>query len=161
MFEYFSERARQVIFLSQKNAGQRGVSAMGVEDLIEALVQLDQDRRVSFFSKNAAAKVLRMLAPLFQSGEPLPETAEIAVSPALQDVLTTAMGLRTELQHESVQPLHLLAAVLSEESDVAEAVKRAGVTREAVLAALGPALPLPDSASGDLPSRRTRPPRRW
>jgi ATP-dependent Clp protease ATP-binding subunit ClpA len=158
MFEYFSERARRVIFFSQKNAGQRGASAMGVEDLVEGLLHEDQDRHVPFFSRDAAAKVLRMLAPLLPKGEPLPESAEIAVSPALKDVLLTAMGLRTELQQESVQPLHLLAAVLLEENDVAEAMKRAGVTREAVLAALEPA---PDSAGGDLPSQRTRPPRRW
>ena len=161
MFEYLSERARRILFLSHKNTGQRGASAIGVEDMIEALVHLDQDWRVSFFSRNDSAEILRQLAPLLQSGEPLAETAEIAVSPALQDVLTTAMGLRTELQHESVQPLHLLAAVLSEQSNVAEAVKRSGVTKEAVLAALGPGLPLPDSAGRDLSSRRTRPRRRW
>ena len=59
-------------------------------------------------------------------------------SSALASVLDAATGLAKELQHNEVHPLHLLAAMLSEEGDVTlEILKDVGLSREAVMAALG------------------------
>ena len=71
---------------------------------------------------------------------------DMPLSEAAQRVLLTAKELSEELRGpatpsripaQHVQPLHLLAAALSEEeSPSVEVLKRAGITKEAVMAAI-------------------------
>jgi ATP-dependent Clp protease ATP-binding subunit ClpA len=164
MFETFSERARRIVFFSRRLAGRRGASAIEVEHLIEALILEDQadyagvspERSVPgtavaripahlpFFTAEAAAEIQRGLEPLMLSeAKPLPESVDMPVSDAAQRVLMTAKELRGEpltpsrIQVGHVEPLHLLAAALSDEtSEVAKVLKRAGVTQEAVITAI-------------------------
>lgn len=159
MFEKYSDRARRVIFFSLMVAKQRGAAEIGVEDLLEALVIEDQrdSRRLPketiydrvanmpdhppFFSAEAAATIHRGLEPLLPASDaPSPESVEMPLSAAVKDVLLAAYGLSQELRHEragNVEPLHLLAAVLADETcEVGKIVKEAGVEREAVIAAI-------------------------
>jgi ATP-dependent Clp protease ATP-binding subunit ClpA len=159
MFANFSERARRIIFLSRKIAGQRGAGAIGVEDLIEAFVLEDQGRFAETFSESigyrrggvapvvpqnrpflgveTAAEILSRLAPLLQKNEPIPDSADMELSPALNRVLTNVPELAEELHPMELGPLHLLAAALSGEPCAAsDAVRQAGITQEAVAAAI-------------------------
>jgi hypothetical protein len=46
------------------------------------------------------------------------------------------MALKEELKQESVEPLHLLAAELSQDSKAAQILKDVGLTTEQVIAAI-------------------------
>jgi ATP-dependent Clp protease ATP-binding subunit ClpA len=167
MFESFSERARRVVFFSRKIAGRRGASAIEAEHLIEALILEDQgdyamlfpERSAGtavqgmrshrpFFTAETAAKIQRGLEPLMPgNAQGLPDSADIPVSETGQRVMLGAKELSEELRHEPatpsrmqeahVEPLHMLAAALSDDtSAVAGVLKQAGVTKEAVMKAI-------------------------
>jgi ATP-dependent Clp protease ATP-binding subunit ClpA len=167
MFESFSERARRVVFYSRRLAGRRGASAIEAEHLIEALILEDQgdyarllpEGRAGtavqgmrphrpFFTAETAAKIQRGLEPLIPANaQGLPESVDMPVSETGQRVILGAKELSQELRHEPttpsrmqaghVEPLHMLAVVLSDDtSAVAEVLKQAGVTKEAVMTAI-------------------------
>jgi ATP-dependent Clp protease ATP-binding subunit ClpA len=61
----------------------------------------------------------------------------MTMSPGLQHTLDSATALARELHHTQVQPLHLVAAILAEESStLAEILREAGISKEAVIQAL-------------------------
>ena len=168
MFERYSEAARRVVFLSRKIAGERAATEIGVEDLIEALVLVDQGKFAGAFSQDRGPGVAIPMMPnhrpfltahaadvihrglqalMAPNGTPLPTSVDMPVSAALKRVLERTKELSEELRDEpdapwrlragDIQTLHLLAAILAEEtSDVAKIVKNAGVEREAVIAAI-------------------------
>jgi hypothetical protein len=179
MFEDFSERARRIVFFSRKVAGERGAAAIGVEDLMQALVLDDQADYARVFPKSAvpgaarmalpahrpffttevAAEIQRRLQPLMPSNaKPLPTSVDMPVSDALAELFATAIKLGEELRGEPampsgiqvghparpsriqvghVEPLHLLAAALSDDASVtAEVLRQAGIAKEAVIASI-------------------------
>jgi hypothetical protein len=165
MFEDFSERARRIVFLSRKMAGRRGAPAIEVADLIEALVvedqgdflkvfQEDASRAVwsmpqyrAFLSAETAAEIQQGLEPLLPKANPSPDSVDMPVAEALKDLFAAAIKLGEELRGEParpsriqvghVEPLHLLAAALSDEtSAIAEVLKQAAISKEAVIAAI-------------------------
>ena len=164
MFESFSDRARIIIFQTRRRAGERGASAIGVEDLIDALMVEDQDSRAfspgsargtsvrpmpkheAYFTAESAAMIRRGLEPLLPSqGKRLAISVDMSLSEKLQELLQAAIELRMELRDAMpplaptmyVEPLHLLAAALSDTtSAVSEVLRQAGVEREAVIAAI-------------------------
>jgi ATP-dependent Clp protease ATP-binding subunit ClpA len=69
--------------------------------------------------------------------EPVPDSLDMPMSSGLQDIMEAATTLARELEHNQVQPLHLVAAILAEEtSEPAEILKEAGVSRQAIIQAL-------------------------
>ena len=57
--------------------------------------------------------------------------------PSGLQLIEAATTLARELEHNRVQPLHLVAAILAEEtSGPAEILKEGGVSREAIIQAL-------------------------
>jgi hypothetical protein len=148
MFEEYSDRSRRIVFLSRKIAGQRGGTAIEVEDLIEALVIEDQGnftkaflqdsqpgarfvgmvpKHQPFFSAKAAEAIHRGLETLLlPDGKPLADSVDMQVSEKMKGVLQRAQDLSEKLRQDlaapaRLEPLHLLAAVLSDDSsDVAK-----------------------------------------
>jgi hypothetical protein len=55
---------------------------------------------------------------------------------ALGKTLSEAVAFAADSQHKVVEPLHILAAVLTTDSPVTGQLQRHGVTREVVLAAI-------------------------
>jgi hypothetical protein len=164
MFEQYSDRARQVVFLSRKVAGRRGAAEIGVEDLIESLVVEDQGEIAKVFSEGMAAGVAvqwvakhppfltvetaaaihRGLEPMLASkGEALADSVDMPLTAAAKAVLEGAQRLSENLHQNSgtsahIGPLHLLTAMLSDESssEIATILKQAGVHREEAIAAI-------------------------
>jgi ATP-dependent Clp protease ATP-binding subunit ClpC len=159
MFETFSERARRVVFAARVKAGERGGESIDITDLLVGLILEDQvmletavlpkaglgtatfahrgSPHTPFFSPAPAEGLLGSLEKLLPQSQPLATTAEVPLSPSLQRALNSAKALQTSLQHSAVEPLHLLAAALAEESSPSvQLLRDAGVTREKVLRAL-------------------------
>jgi hypothetical protein len=167
MFDTFSDRARRIVFFSRILAGRQGASAIEVEHLVEALVLEDQAEYPKMFEESnapetsrmalpahrpfltaeAATEIRRGLEPLMPSkAKPLPTSMDMPLSEAVQRVLLAAYELSEELrgpakpsriQVQHVEPLHLVAAVLSENtSATAGILNQAGVASEAVIAAI-------------------------
>jgi ATP-dependent Clp protease ATP-binding subunit ClpA len=96
-----------------------------------------------FFTEEAAAAIHSGLeAMLAPKGEALADSADMPLTDGSKAVLEGAQKLREELRSDStasahIEPLHLLAAALAEESsEIARILKQAGVSREAVIAAI-------------------------
>ena len=69
--------------------------------------------------------------------EPSADSVDIPMSSTLEHILNVATTLAGQLQHNEVQPLHLVAAILAEQSSgPAEILKEAGISRDAVIQAL-------------------------
>lgn len=159
MFDTFSERARRVVFLARATAGRRGGTAIEVDDLAKALVLEDQNsfdkifdtrdvpegavlierigRSRSFLSANVAAELLARIEPLLDRSEPIGDTVEMQVAPDLKRVFDNAAGMRLDSHYPRVEPLHLLLAVIEDESSKsADAFTSAGVTIKSVRAAI-------------------------
>jgi hypothetical protein len=167
MFDDFSDRARRIVFFSRVLAGRRGAAAIEVQDLMEALVIEDQadygevwpernDPGVAvsvipahraFLAAETAAVIQRGLEPLLPKAKPLPGSVDMPLSDGAQHLLMAAKEWseemrggpatpsRIEVQH--VEPLHLLAVALADEtSESAEVLKQAGVAKEALIAAI-------------------------
>jgi hypothetical protein len=124
MFEDFSERARRIVFFSRKVAGERGAFAIGVEDLMQALVLEDQAEYARVFPKSAvpgaarmalpahrpffttevAAEIQRGLEPLLPNAAPVPDSTDMPLSEALKELFATAIKLSEELRGEPAMP---------------------------------------------------------
>jgi len=156
MFEVYSFRAQQVIFLARLKAGQRGAEAVEVADLLAALIIEDQegfskalsdirnlpksaakaDRKTHapFFLPELASDLLASLPEMHTNSRASPNELELLLSQSAVRVFERAVSLCAELQHRYVQPLHILAAILDNRSSrVAQILDRAGITREGVL----------------------------
>lgn len=159
MFEAYSTRARQVIFVARLKAGQRGAEMIEVDDMVAALVIEDQDIvegllsesfetkdsstefrfkiHHAFFSPDVASETLRKIEELLPKSNPVANSVEIPLSPSLKGTLDFVRVLVERLEQNHVEPLHLLAAVLAEESsNGARILKDSGITQEKVFEAI-------------------------
>lgn len=154
LLEHFSDRSKMIIFLARKDAGRRGAASLEPGDLLEAIINEDQgelEKRFvgavtrsgpirqpdPFFSADVASKALRRLHSTLTQHEPVADSVDIGMSPSLQQILNAATTLASELHQSQVQPLHLVAAILCEDSSgLAEILQALGISREAVIQAL-------------------------
>jgi ATP-dependent Clp protease ATP-binding subunit ClpA len=156
VFDEFSERSIRVAFLARMDAGRRGAPTLDPAHLLEALVREDQGEMAArfqramtssgplkpperpFFSAEVASQILSMLEDaLPPQASPVANSADMECSPALHEAFARASGLAKELHHDMVEPLHLLAAMLSTtDSGAGEILRRLGISREAVIAAI-------------------------
>jgi hypothetical protein len=156
VFDQFSDRSRQVVFLTRMDAGRRGAAELEPLDLLDAIVREDQGELAtrfagavttsgplrppdrSFFSPQAASDILSKLEQVLPpKAKPVADFIDIECSSVLGETFATATALAKELHHDKVEPLHLIAALLSiEDSGVAEILEGVGVYRETVAAAI-------------------------
>jgi ATP-dependent Clp protease ATP-binding subunit ClpA len=156
-FDQFSERAKRVLFLMREVAGTNGETAL-IEPfhLLEALIREDQGEfaaRMSnvraiapkselrpdpFFSKGTATAVLVKLERISPpKAEPIPLSTDMAAAAALQRIFTNATELARQLHNDEVEPLHMLGALLSAESEPSsDILKQVGISRDAAIAAI-------------------------
>ena len=154
MFDQFSDRAKRVVFLTRLYAGRRGAPALEPNDLVVALVQEDQGELAKppfpgaavmsglkpsrpYFSAEAASEIRLAIERVSAKSKPIPDSEDMQASPALSRTFQNALALREKLGQKQVEPLLLLAGFLSEQPcEACEILKQAGITREAVLAAI-------------------------
>jgi len=159
MFDTFSERARRIVFAARVKAGERGADMIDVDDFLVGLVLEDQglltelmahflgepvtffkraEAHTPFFPPKTAQDLLSSLDKLLPQLKPLSRNKHVPLSPSLGRVLHSAKALQSQFRHSQVEPLHLLAAILAEESsEGVRLLQGSGITREKVLRALG------------------------
>jgi hypothetical protein len=159
MFDTFSARARQILFLARFKAGERGATAIDVDDFIDALVLEDQGTLESIFSKfcdgleatvnsapshvpflssDLAQDLLSKLGRSLPRSQPVPLTTEIPLSPSLETAFKSANSFQILFRHPQIEPLRLLAAILKEASSQGvKLLEGSGITQERVVLVLG------------------------
>ena len=159
MLDSFSMRARQVVFAARFKAGERGAKMIDTDDLLVGLILEDQrvvaktifptihegqgtvvnkvPSHIPFFSSKMAEDLLTKLESRLPQSQPVATNVEMPLSPSLKRVFDSAKALQTSLQHSEIQPLHLLAAILREESIGVKLLQDSGLTEETVLLKLG------------------------
>jgi ATP-dependent Clp protease ATP-binding subunit ClpC len=136
MFDAFSERARQIVFAARFKAGERGANLIDVEDFLIGLVleyqgMLEENllpklydgiplnkppSNTPFFSQEEARNLVTRIAALQTQGKPIGLSTEIPLSSALARVFGSAEVFQDQFRHSQIEPLHLLVAIVSEES---------------------------------------------
>ena len=155
MFDTFSTRAKQIVFAARYKAGERGANMIDVDDLLVGLLVEDQgmlgenlfsklhDGRgtlhieapahTPFFSQEIANNLLTGMRDLLPQSQPVGHSTEIPVSPALERVFDASKDFQLQFQQSQIVPLHLLAAILTEESSQGvKLLQEFGITQEKV-----------------------------
>ena len=159
MLDNFSMRARQIIFAARFKAGERGANMIDTDDFLVGLILEDQGMlektmfstffegpgtfvnqaqlHAPFFSSKVVEDLLANLKTNLPQSRPVALTTEVALSPSLERVFDSAKALQTRFQHSQIEPLHLLAAILTEEaSQRVKLLQESGITQEKVLLTL-------------------------
>lgn len=152
-------RARQIVFAARFKAGERGASMIDTDDFLVGLALEDQGMlekeifssifegqgtpvnkappHIPFFSSKVAEDLLANLGKNLPQSQPVALTTEVPLSISLERVFDSAKALQTRFRHSQVEPLHLLAAMFTEEeSQTVKLLRSSGITREKVLLAL-------------------------
>lgn len=172
MFEKFSQRTRQVVFLARFKAGQRGAGAIGVEDFLVSLVIEDQGKfqqavsgvwtddtplvqpksfsQNPFLASEIADELLPRLEAVSAHSQSLPTSTEMPLSQASKKALSRAESLCDQMQDTVIEPLHLLAAILeNRKNKAAQVLRDAGITSERVINSMYKgSTPLPSEETG-------------
>jgi ATP-dependent Clp protease ATP-binding subunit ClpA len=157
MFELYSNRARQIIFLARVESGARGAEIIDVEDFLVSLIMEDQNIRsqallelmgapdpsrlpfephVAFLPSEVAARVIEEIQDASPHRQSIPTSADMSISPALGQVLAVASDLQQKFQSKQVTHVHLLAAVLAGSTKGVLSLREAGITKETVIDAI-------------------------
>ena len=160
MFDSFSLRSRQIVFAARVKAGERGANMIDIDDLLAGLVLEDQGMlekglgpklhegtvhfvnqaplHIPFFSPESANDLLAKIEGILPRSKPLELSTDIPLSPAVVRAFNSAEEIQTRFRHGRIEPLHLLAALLAEESSQGiKLLHDSGITQEKVLRKLG------------------------
>ena len=157
MFELYSDRVRQIIFVARVESGARGAEMIDVDDLLASLIMEDQnicsqallelmsapdpsqlpfEPHVPFLPSEVAAIVLAGIQDTLPRRQSVPTSANMSISPALSLVLAVANDLQQKFQSKQLTPLHLLAAVSAVSTKGVLSLRDAGITQEMVIDAI-------------------------
>jgi ATP-dependent Clp protease ATP-binding subunit ClpA len=131
----FSVRALRVLFAARHKAGQRGAKQIEVGDLLLGLILEDNGMgnllsemhgeqgsilplppHIPFFSSEAAGELMTRIENLLPQAESIGHTIDLPLSADVEHVFDSAKDVQSTLRHKQIQPLHLLAAVLTQDS---------------------------------------------
>jgi len=159
MLDDFSPRSRQILFAARFKVGERGASMIDTDDFLVGLVLEDQgmlekeifssifegqgtplnkaQSHIPFFSAKVAEDLLANLKKNLPQSRPIALTTEVPLSASLERLFDSAKAVQTRFRHSQVEPLHLLAAVLTEEAgESVKLLQDSGITLEKVLLTL-------------------------
>jgi ATPases with chaperone activity, ATP-binding subunit len=155
MFDSYSIRAKQVLFLARLESGARGAETLDLDDLLTGLIIEDQNvipsaiarlgmdgqlmdspEHYAFLPPDAAASVLANIHQSHPRSQPIPQSTDMPISSGLGEILAAASELRKELQSKEVTPLHLLAVTMRGSHSGIQALRDVGITEEEVVNAI-------------------------
>jgi len=156
MIDVFSMRAKQLVFAARFNAGEHGANLIDVEDFLLGLVLEDQGMlgenlfsklhdgvgtllnqapsHIPFFSPEVAKNLVTRMEAHLPQLKPVSLSTEVPLSPALKRAFDSAKDFQAQFQHSQIEPLHLLAAILTDESSQSvKLLQEFGITQKKVL----------------------------
>jgi hypothetical protein len=155
MFDSYSIRAKQVLFLTRLESGTRGAEMLDLDDLLTGLIIEDQNaipsalaklgmdgqfmdspEHQAFLPPDTATSVLENIHQSHPRFQPIPQSTDMPISPGLGEILAAATELRKELQSKEVTPLHLLAVTMRRSHSGIQALRDVRITEEEVLKAI-------------------------
>ena len=157
MFDNYSQRALQVLFASRAKAGQRGAEALEICDLLAGIVLEDQHKAEAallgevdfdsvsgdtyyvgireyhpcFFSAEQSSDLQLALDSTAPHSNPRALSEDLPISDELKLVFENAENIRKEFQHQKLEPLHQLAAILQSGKFV-ELFRNNGITKDKI-----------------------------
>lgn len=135
MFEHFDDRARRCIVLTHEEAGRLGHSEIGAEHLLLGIAAVD-DGLVGVEVERLRAAVVAL-----QGVGPGAEPGWTQFSAEAKAVLEGAKGQALALGHTTIEPAHVLLAVLDSEGVARRVLRESELTvadvRERAIAAAG------------------------
>jgi hypothetical protein len=160
MLDSFSSRSKQIVFAARIKAGERGASTIDIDDLLVGLVLEEQGMMEKglypnlpegtvhfvnqapphnpFFSPEAANDFLAKIEGILPRSAPVGTSTEIPLSSAAVHAFKSAEEIQTRFRHSQIEPLHLLAALLTEGSSPGvKLLQDSGITQEKVLLKVG------------------------
>jgi len=175
MFERFTDRARRVVTLAQREARQLGHDCIGTEHLLLGLIDEGAGVETTALTSMGISLDEMRQAVLDSTGraaEPPPESGHIPFTPEAKKVLELSLREANQLGHNYIGTEHILLGLIREGGGAAQLLAAAGVDhdrarrqviellfghREAGLAAAPPpAAPAVDELMGRLTSIATR-----
>lgn len=117
--------------IEDQNAISSGLARLGMTGQLMALL-----KHQPFLTRNAATSVLESIHELLPRSQPIPNSTDMPISPALGETLVAATDLGKSLQSKEVTPLHLLAVMMRGSHRGVEALRDAGITEKEVLNAI-------------------------
>jgi hypothetical protein len=143
----------QALAAARLKAGQRGAGAIELGDLLLGLIVADQDLwanllpemregdrligsppHTPFFSTEEASKLLNGIEAVLPHSGPVGHTVELPLSHEVQLAFDEAERIQKTFLQRQIEPLHLLAAVLTQEgSQCVKLLLTEGITKELVL----------------------------
>jgi len=155
MFDGYSIRAKQVLFLARLESGARGAEMLDLDDLLTGLIIEDQNvipsalarlgmegqfmgspEHHAFLPADTATNVLENIHQSHPRSQPIPHSTDMPISSDLGEILAAASELRKELQSKEVTPLHLFAATMRRSHSGIQALRNKGITEEGVIRAI-------------------------
>jgi hypothetical protein len=155
MFDWYSIRAKQVIFLARLESGVRGAEMLNLGDLLAGLIIEDQNSIPSglarlgmtgqlmilaehqpFLPSDTATSVLEGIQGSLPRAQPISNSTDMPISPDLGETLATSTDLGKSLQSNEVTPLQLLAVMMRGSHRGVQALRDVGITEEEVLNAI-------------------------
>lgn len=155
MFDEYSIRAKQVLFLARLESGARGAAMLDLDDLLTGLIIEDQNvipsalarlgmegqfmstpEHHAFLPPDTATNVLENIQQSHSRSQPTPYSTDMAISSDLGEILAAASELRKELQSTEVTPLHLLGATMRRSHSGIQALRDMGITEDKILRAI-------------------------
>jgi len=160
MFDSFSLRSRQIVFAARFKAGERGANMIDIDDLLVGLVLEDQGMlekgmfgklhegtvhlvnqaplHIPFFLPEIANDFLAKIEGILPRSQSVGLSTDIPLSSAIVHAFNSAKDIQARFQHSQIEPLHILAALLTEESSQGvKLLHGSGITQETVLLKLG------------------------
>jgi ATP-dependent Clp protease ATP-binding subunit ClpB len=132
-----THKAREALATAQSLAGEHGHQAVDVEHLVLALVEQEGGVVPALLAKIGAAPA-SVSEPLRAalSKKPRVSGGEPYLAPALANLVQAAQKHADKMKDDYVSAEHLFLATVETKSDASQLLRGAGVTKEAVLAAL-------------------------
>ena len=133
MFERFTDRARRVVTLAQREARQLGHDCIGTEHLLLGLIDEGAGVATTALTSMGISLDEMRQAVLDSTGrgaEPPPESGHIPFTPGAKKVLELSLREANQLGHNYIGTEHLLLGLIREGGGAAQLLAAAGVDHD-------------------------------
>ena len=151
MFQNYSDEARRVIFFARWETSQFGNNAIDTKHIFLGLIrERDHDGVPSKLSalflklipRHEGECLIAAVEETIARGEPVSTSVDLPLTESAKEVLANVETVAHQHGHREIRPVHILAALIEVDSELAEILSQHGVKRDAVFAFFHYEIPL-------------------